>query len=787
MCCDEPKKGVDEMMRSCRLLPFLLGMAVLAASPSSAQEKRAITPSDCVTVRDLQFDESTWRSTIKISPDGKRIAYPVTSPNFRTNENDIELYVRKLPEDPGHSGKPILVGDISAVRWQPDNKHLTLLLKENGRRMFERVDAMTGDREVLVKADQDIAEYSIDDAGDTVVYAIDVPKEDVRGGPTSQEIASGYRIPFQTSASASWPSRRLFTTRQTGGAWTTPEPITVRSPLSQQPLMALTHAGNSDLEPTLSQDGKKLLVRYLDFSESMPEEWSQSGSMQSRNRAGVIQAFHLLVLYDLATKETSVPLKTPWVNSAPLWSSDSKSFAVVARPPIGSDLERENLKNKNTGSAGDHLFWVESSSGRVQDVASKLAYPWEGPLYWDKNGDLLARVGALNTITRLSRTDGKWRGDSSFQLPLEVGTQVATDGNYVIGDFNDTITPPQLFVYQAGQKQAQVFAKLNPQFDDLALGQPQEVHWKTSTGFDASGVLLLPPNYVKGKKYPLVIHTKAFGGFFVCSFGNFPSFAPQPIANAGIMYLGAGRLVPKDTTQREEDYFPKGYPGYQGVGGLAEAGFAMDLWDSGVKALDSQGLIDSDKVGIIGFSRTGWYTEFILAHSKVHYRAATVADNVQYSLGEYWLSHDAGTFKTYDLTYGGPPYGATLKNWLDYSVSFNLDKIHTPLLMEQMGDGLLYDKVDAPPIGLTESFEVFSGLNRLSKPVELYYYPNESHTPDHPRARLATMQRNVDWYRFWLQGYERSNPEDPQQYVRWRELRALQQHEMTSGGAAVVH
>src|SRR6266480_778454 len=149
MCCDEPKKGVDEMMRSCRLLPFLLGMAVLAASPSSAQEKRAITPSDCVTVRDLQFDESTWRSTIKISPDGKRIAYPVTSPNFRTNENDIELYVRKLPEDPGHSGKPILVGDISAVRWQPDNKHLTLLLKENGRRMFERVDAMTGDREVL--------------------------------------------------------------------------------------------------------------------------------------------------------------------------------------------------------------------------------------------------------------------------------------------------------------------------------------------------------------------------------------------------------------------------------------------------------------------------------------------------------------------------------------------------------------------------------------------------------------------------------------------------------------
>jgi dipeptidyl aminopeptidase/acylaminoacyl peptidase len=349
---------------------------------------------------------------------------------------------------------------------------------------------------------------------------------------------------------------------------------------------------------------------------------------------------------------------------------------------------------------------------------------------------------------------------------------VATDGKYVIGDFNDMNTPPQLFVYQPGQKQVGVFARLDPQFEELTLAHSEEVHWKTSTGFDASGLLLVPPSYIKGVKYPLVIQTKPFSTGFVCSFGNFPSFVPQPLASSGIMYLGS--IETKGSTQRAEDYFPKGYPGYQGVGGVAEAAFEMDFWDSAVKALDERGLIDSSNVGIIGFSRTGWYTEFILAHSKLHYRAATVADNVQYSLGEYWLSHDAGSFKTYDLTYGGPPYGATLKNWLDYSVSFNLDKIHTPLLMEEMGYGTPYDRVDAPPMGLAQSFEVFSGLNRLGKPVELYYYPNEDHTPAHPQARLATMQRNVDWYRFWLQGYEDPDSTKREQYARWRELRKLQ-------------
>jgi hypothetical protein len=97
--------------------------------------------------------------------------------------------------------------------------------------------------------------------------------------------------------------------------------------------------------------------------------------------------------------------------------------------------------------------------------------------------------------------------------------------------------------------------------------------------------------------------------------------------------------------------------------------------------------------------------------------------------------------------------------------------------MEEMGNGAQYSDINAPPIGLAASFEVFTGLNRLNRPVELYYYPNESHTPDHPQARLATLQRNLDWYRFWLQGYERPNPEDPGQYKRWEHLRELQNAE----------
>jgi dipeptidyl aminopeptidase/acylaminoacyl peptidase len=772
-------------MESRTVLGLLLAGTVAAVSALSAEPKRPVTASDCVSVRDLSHDDVAWRSTIKISPDGSQVAYLLKSPNLKTNENQIQLYVRKLPSSPRDAGRPIRVGDISALQWLADGKHLAFLRKQNGRRVVGQINVLTGKVEAIVGAASDIAEYSIDQGGNTVAFATDVSDHDWKAGTTAEQIASGYRIPFQPPEESSWPSRRLFVTRRVHGAWTTPEQIVVRSPLTQKQLPALAHAENSSLQPTLSPDGKWLLATYWDFSESMPEEWRRSGHMQLRNSAGIIQAFKLLVLCDLATGETTVPLKSPWAYSAPLWSSNSNSFVVAASATIGSDLEQEDMREHRVGhSSGAHLFWVELGNGKVQQVALHLAYPWEGPLCWDKSGELLIRVAAMNTVTRFSYKDGEWREGSSFQIPLRAVREVATDGNYVIGDSNDTLTPPELFIYRLGEKKAEVFAKLNPQFDNLTLAQPEEVRWKTPTGFNASGLLLLPPDYAKGHKYPLVIQTKPFGTFFVCSFGNFPSFAPQPLASAGIMYLGP--VSTENSTQQEEDYFPAGYPGYRGAGGVAEAAFQMGLWDSAVAALDAQGLIDSNDVGIVGFSRTGWYTEFILAHSKVPYRAATVADNVQYSLGEYWLSHDADTIKQYDLEYGGPPYGATLKNWLDYSVSFNLDKIHAPLLMEEMGHGVPYDNINMPPISLAQSFEVFAGLSRLNKPVELFYYPNEGHEPDHPRARLASLQRNLDWYRFWLQGYERPNPEDPDQYVRWRKLRELQQAEDGNGPFAAM-
>ncbi len=763
-----------KMISDKALIYFAISISTLVHSGAmSAESKRPITSQDCVGVRDIALDETGWQNTIKISPDGNRVAYLVKSPNLQTNTNDIELYIRELHGGSGGVGKPVLVGDISQARWAGDSRHMVILLGEPAGRAIHIVDTSTGRHTRLVEAATDIVEYSVDARVRTIAYATEVSEEDTSSHHSQQEIAQGYRIIFPQVTEDAWPRRRVFIVRKRGSHWSEPQQVSINSPLNGRRVSVFNHAANSGLNLSLSPDGRALLIGYLDFSEEMSAEWRASGFIKLRDSSGLLHAVGPLVLYDVRSGKTSVPLMTPWIVSTPMWSFDSKSFLVAAMAPIGTQMEKDDQINHTLGHVSQsRLFEVNPGTGRVEVVASHLAFAWEGALYWASSGEVYLRGTALNRVERIARQGETWREVSAIQLPFKGDLQFVTNGKDIVGAFSDSETPPELFSYQPASLESPRLVSLNPQFADLTLAPTTEIHWTTSTGYEATGLLLLPPDYVQGRRYPLVIQTKPFARGFACSFGHFPSFAPQPLANAGIMYLGV--IATEGSNQKEEEFYPRGYPGMGGSGSIAEAAFHLDLWDSGVKALDGLGLVDKKRIGIIGFSRTGWYTEFALAHSTIHYRAATVADNVQYSLGEYWLRHDTETIDEFNNLYGGPPYGASAKNWLDYSVSFNLDKIHTPLLMEEMGHGEPYEDPNAVPTDLASAFEVFTGLNVLGRPVELFYYPNEEHAPDHPLARLATLQRNVDWYQFWLQGYERPNPQDKSQYARWRKLREKQ-------------
>jgi dipeptidyl aminopeptidase/acylaminoacyl peptidase len=355
---------------------------------------------------------------------------------------------------------------------------------------------------------------------------------------------------------------------------------------------------------------------------------------------------------------------------------------------------------------------------------------------------------------------------------------LSSDGQRVLVEYENAQTAPEIVAIDMSTNEKKIVARLDPQMDDFLLPKSEVVTWTTSAGYTAKGLLLLPPDYDPNRRYPIVIENGSllYHGQFVCDSGtdHVASWPRGILADDGILYLT--RFWP-GINDWESNYYPKGLPG-----SLAEVAFKQDLIESAVKMLDERGSIDPMKVGLAGFSRGGWYVEYALAHSKLQFAAASATDNVQYSVGEYWLRHNDLTVRGAEGIYGGPPYGDSLKNWLDYSISFNLNRIHTPLLSEVNGYGQGDGDASHYPDNLIAHEEVLVGLDKLHKPVEMYYYPNEIHQPDHPQARIASLHRNVDWFRFWLQDFETTKSESADQYERWELMRSPASARQSSDG-----
>jgi hypothetical protein len=286
---------------------------------------------------------------------------------------------------------------------------------------------------------------------------------------------------------------------------------------------------------------------------------------------------------------------------------------------------------------------------------------------------------------------------------------------------------------------------LNPQFGKLTFGGVSEVRWKATDGSEVVGGLYLPFDYKEGTRYPLVIQTHGFDKDRFWIDGPFTSaFAAQPLAAKGIAVLQVGRSV---------------HPGQiKTVTNTPEEGpREMAAYEGAIDDLDRRGLIDRERVGIIGFSRTAFRVGYTLTHSKYHFAAATLADGFEGGYVNYVLFQGADSVGVN----GGLPSDASLALWLKRSPGFNLDKVSGPVRIEEYAYG-----------SLLGGWEWFSGLSFREKPVELIWIPFGTHLLVKPWERLVSQQGNVDWFDYWLQGRSDPDPSKREQYQRWEKMRS---------------
>jgi len=367
--------------------------------------------------------------------------------------------------------------------------------------------------------------------------------------------------------------------------------------------------------------------------------------------------------------------------------------------------------------------------------------------------------GSESTQSFARQPDGSWKARSVSEPPEESRQRIQV---VIREDMNE---PPLLSAIDKTNNSTRTLWDPNPQLKSIKFGNVSTLAWKDKSGRDWTGGLYEPLDYVPGHRYPIVIQTH---GWWPKKF--YPNGTPWPTVFAAQELAAHGIVV----LQSIEDCPSEGDIDSPREGACVVGGF-----EGAVQKLVDDGIIDPERTGIIGFSRTCYHTLVALTTSTLKFRAALIADGVNMGYMQYLSLLDVANnvhARDAEGMNGAAPFGKGSDVWQKRAPTYNMDRVDTPL-----------EVVATTPGGsLFLMWEPYATLRYQGKPVDLVVFDSLEHVFSNPRERLLSQGLTVDWFRFWLQGYEDPDLAKVEQYRRWEQLCDMQVEQNPSQPAFCV-
>src|ERR1700733_2515782 len=237
----------------------IVTMHWITSVSARAETRRPLTPEACTSIRYLTPETFTSLPPLKLSPDGKDIAYILQVPDEAANDNKDDLYVRSVSGESTEEPLLLLASDlIVAVDRFADNRHLAVLMRHNGKVVLAQVDAVTKGLEIIWSAQGDITDYSMDAQADTIVVAVRVQGENATTPAVSRDDRKGYRIDLATVTHPGIPKREINVLRKVDQHhWTLARRLSFVSPLSGRVIDSVEDA--HDMHVSISPNGRYLV------------------------------------------------------------------------------------------------------------------------------------------------------------------------------------------------------------------------------------------------------------------------------------------------------------------------------------------------------------------------------------------------------------------------------------------------------------------------------------------------------------------------------------------------
>ena len=665
-----------------------------------------------------------------IMPDGSRCAYVLSWTDAATSAGRSRVYQAKLTDDgDAPEPQPFTAGDSDThPRYSPNGAFLAFLRADDSpekRRQVWLMPADGGEAAQLTNLLEGVREFAWSpDSGRLAVVSDVNPDSRPAADPSADEPqARGVRRIRYRHDAIGWRGNAHFhlflVDARTGDA------------------TQITDGDWDDLAPAWSPDGN-----YVAF-------------ISGRSGARDVTATNEVYVLDVNK------MGDDW-EGPELWSEGLTDAAAVAWSPDGQRLLA-------AGGQGDglmalwqaYLYILEEDQPprRLTNdgIRPCLGYPGIYPpleLRWVKdesNGsDRIMFLADAAGETRLYALDVPDGDDVVAPVPLTDGGEMlsgiamSASARSVALVSSSPTEPSALYLVDSDRRRRRLTAHNAAWLADHPP-MPMEKFSVETADYDVECRLYHPPDFDPAVKYPLVleIHGGPNGAFY-------DSFVPwhQVLAGAGYLTLAVN---PRGSSTYGEE-FVNAVLGDWGGDDYRDLMAAVD-------AVCQRDYVDTNRLGIHGYSYGGYMTTWAIGHT-TRFRAAVAGapcidlwsmygtSDISTSFGEaQWANRLAGGMAV------SRPLANELAEGVD-SLAYRLlqrspitfaPNVETPVL-------LLHGEADARcPIGQSEQY--FQIMKRLGKEVEMVRFPNCSHgflRTGHVALRQAYLARMLSWFQHWL-------------------------------------
>ena len=398
------------------------------------------------------------------------------------------------------------------------------------------------------------------------------------------------------------------------------------------------------------------------------------------------------------------------------WSPDGKTLAFL-----------QGVEPKYGQYAQDRLAITNVAAGATPQVLTDSLDRAVTSYVFNKDSTEITATIDDDTTAYPITVNTRTRAIKKLSQGLSIASNlVSAAGHTAVLSSNDT-SPTEVYALE-GDHLRKITKHTDAFVTQLKIGAVHDLQFKSADGTPIHGLVVEPPNFEPGRKYPTVLyihggpnlqdeHSFAYDGY---------QFKRQMLAASGFVVLGVN------------------YRGSSGKGDAFSRAIAAD-WGhkevedlmAGVDALIQQGIADPAKLGIGGWSYGGMLTDYTIA-SNTRFAAAVSGAGTGNPLGLYGADQ---YYMQYNKELGDPWRHPDLYIKLAYPL-LHADRIRTPTLF--MGG----DKDFNVPIVGGE--QMYLALHTLGVPTQLIVYPGQYHTLTRPSFLKDRVERMAAWYTRYL-------------------------------------